>query len=115
MRAEYIRVKACSFSNLALGQQCAWAVAGDVSVPQRDNTFHCWEGGENCDASFEFPVTNPYKSEFFVSEEVESRGFVWNGNFSTSSSRTVRRPAHFPVLWILLSTGQHVLEQLKCL
>ena len=48
---EYIRVKAGWFSNLALGQQCAWAVPGDFSVSERDNTIHCWDGGENRDAS----------------------------------------------------------------
>lgn len=82
----YIRVKAGWFSNLALGQQCAWAVPGDFSAPERDNTIHCWEGGENCDASNESPEAKPYKSELLSQEEVESRGFVWNGNSSTLSS-----------------------------
>ena len=33
------------WSNLALGQQCAWALRGDFSVPDRDDSVHCWEGG----------------------------------------------------------------------
>ena len=37
---ECIRVKAGWFSNLALGQQCAWAVPG---VPERDDAVHCWQ------------------------------------------------------------------------
>ena len=48
-------VKAGGFTNLALGQQCAWAVPGDFSVPERDDAVHCWEGGKNCDASNALP------------------------------------------------------------
>ena len=35
-------MKAGLFCNFALGQQCAWAVPGDFSVPERDDTIHCW-------------------------------------------------------------------------
>ena len=82
---EYIRVKSGWFSNLALGQQCARAVPGDFSVPERDDPIHCWDDGENCDVSNESPETKPYKSELLSQDEVESRGFVWNGNSSTLS------------------------------
>ena len=74
------------FSNLALGQQCAWDVPGDFSVPERDDAVHCWEGGKICDASNAVPETKLYKSELLSQEEVQSRGFVWNGNSSDLSS-----------------------------
>ena len=79
-------MKAGWFINLALGQQCAWAVPGDFSAPECGSTIHCWEGGENCDASNELPETKPYKSKLVSPYEVKSRGFVWDGNSSTLSS-----------------------------
>ena len=78
-------MKAGWYINLALGQQCAWAVPGDFSIPERDDTIHCWDDGENCDASNESPETKPYKSELLSQYEVESKGSVWNGNSSTLS------------------------------
>ena len=73
-------VKAGWFSNLALGQQC---------TPERDNTIHCWEESEICDASNTSSETKQYKSELLSQEEVESRSFVWNGNSSELSSHDV--------------------------
>ena len=37
-----------------LGQQCAWAVLGDFSAPERDDTIHCWglDRIESVDTSF---------------------------------------------------------------
>ena len=75
-KQEYIRVKAGWYIILALGQQGAWAVPGDFSNPERDDTIHCWDDGENCDASNESPETKPYKSELLSQYEVESRGSV---------------------------------------
>ena len=51
---EYIRVKAGWFSNLALGEQSAWVVPGDFSVPESDDTIHCWglDRIESLDISF---------------------------------------------------------------
>ena len=82
-------MKAGWFINLALGQKCAWAVLGDISIPERDDTIYRWDDGENCDASNESPETKPYKSELSFQNEVESRGFVWNGNSSTLSFHDV--------------------------
>ena len=93
-------MKAGWFSNLALGQQCAWTVPGDFSVPECDNTIHCWEGSENCDASNVSPETKKYKSELLSPEEVESGRFVWYRNSSELSSHdvlpeTFKYPADF--------------------
>merc|ERR1712216_1054033 len=41
----YIRVK---FGTLHLEDQCAWATVKDFTAPERNNQFHCFEGGENC-------------------------------------------------------------------
>merc|ERR1740127_61080 len=30
---------------------CSWAVPKDFTAPERDNQFHCFEDGSNCDAS----------------------------------------------------------------
>ena len=64
-------MKAGWFINLALGQQCAWSVPGDFSVPECGSTIHRWEGGEKCDASNELPETKPYKSKLVSHYEVE--------------------------------------------
>ena len=43
----YVRVKKGS---LALNS-CAWATVADFTAPERNNLFHCYEDGSNCDAS----------------------------------------------------------------
>ena len=93
-------VKAGWFSNLTLGQQYTWSMPGDFSVPERDNTIHCWEGSEICDASNTSSENKQYKSELLFQEKVESRSFVWNGNSSELSSHDVlqkisKYPAYF--------------------
>uniref|UniRef100_A0A7S1ABD1 Peptidase C1A papain C-terminal domain-containing protein n=1 Tax=Noctiluca scintillans TaxID=2966 RepID=A0A7S1ABD1_NOCSC len=89
----YIRVKAGAENNLALSMQCSWATPLDFTAPERDNTVHCWEGGENCDSSVkkELPSletvhTTNYKSELWSREDVESRGITWQANSSELSS-----------------------------
>merc|ERR1712216_969619 len=41
----YIRVK---FGTLHVEDSCAWATLKDFTAPERNNQFHCFEGGENC-------------------------------------------------------------------
>lgn len=41
----YIRVK---FGALHVEDSCAWATLKDFTAPERNNQFHCFEGGENC-------------------------------------------------------------------
>ena len=82
---------------------------GDFSGSERDNTIHYWESDENCVASNASPGTKQCKFELLSQEEVESRGFVWNGNSSDLSSQddlpviyaapapvTVSAPVHTP-------------------
>jgi cathepsin X len=44
----YIRVK---FGSLKVERQCAWATLKDYTAPEKKNQVHCFEGGENCQAS----------------------------------------------------------------
>ena len=44
----YIRVK---FGALALQQACAWATVKDFTAPEKNNQYHCFETGANCDSS----------------------------------------------------------------
>ena len=80
-KQEYIRVKAGWFSNLALGQQCAWAVPGDFSVPERGDAAHCWEGGKNCDASNAFQAVQ-------IRVAVSSGGGIQEGSCGTETPLT---------------------------
>jgi cathepsin X len=41
----YVRV---AEGALNLEEQCSWAVLGDYTAPEKDNQFHCHEGGDNC-------------------------------------------------------------------
>lgn len=43
----YVRVK---FGALGL-TECNWATVKDYTAPEKDNQFHCHEGGDNCKAS----------------------------------------------------------------
>merc|ERR1712050_31745 len=43
----YVRVGAGA---LNVESQCAWAVLGDFTAPEKDNQVHCHEGGDNCKA-----------------------------------------------------------------
>jgi len=43
----YVRVK---FGALSLNS-CAWATLADFTAPERNNGYHCYEDGSNCDAS----------------------------------------------------------------
>lgn len=87
----YVRVKGGA---LALEQQCTWAVPGDYTAPEKDNEVHCYEGGENCQSKSGSPALRgnrpapvpQRRSELWKREEVERRGFVWNGNSSNPSS-----------------------------
>ena len=55
------------------------AMPGDFSVLERDNTLHCLEGSEICDASNTLSETKHYKSELLFREEVDSGSFVVRG------------------------------------
>ena len=55
------------------------AMPRDFSVLERDNTFHCLEGSEICDASNTSSETKHYKSELLFREEVDSGSFVVRG------------------------------------
>lgn len=50
----YVRVKSGSLNLEDAG--CAWAVPKDFTAPEFDNQFHCWEGGQNCQATNEIVV-----------------------------------------------------------
>jgi len=41
----FARIKAHS---MAIQSQCAWAVPGDFTAPERNNDVHCNEAGDNC-------------------------------------------------------------------
>jgi len=41
----YFRV---AFGSLLIEDSCTWAVPGDFTAPERNNQFHCHEGGDNC-------------------------------------------------------------------
>lgn len=45
----FVRVKSGSGS-LGLEDGCSWAVPKDWTAPERDNQFHCFEDGSNCQA-----------------------------------------------------------------
>jgi len=45
----YVRVKSGALNLEEAG--CAWAVPKDFTAPERNNQFHCFEGGDNCKAS----------------------------------------------------------------
>merc|ERR1711870_36700 len=45
----YIRVKSGALNLEEAG--CAWAVPKDFTAPEKNNQFHCFEGGDNCKAS----------------------------------------------------------------
>merc|ERR1719440_333504 len=44
----YIRVK---YGALALEESCAWAVVKDYTAPEKNNQFHCFEDGSNCNST----------------------------------------------------------------
>jgi len=44
----YVRV---AKGALAVEEQCAWGVPGDFTAMERNNQFHCHEGGDNCKAA----------------------------------------------------------------
>ncbi|CAK9058082.1 unnamed protein product [Durusdinium trenchii] len=78
----YVRVKSGA---LALERQCAWAVPGEYTAPEKNNEIHCYEGGENCQSKQGAADTLRAK-ELWSRAEVESHGFVWRGNSSSPSS-----------------------------
>merc|ERR1711920_295848 len=49
--AGYVRVKSGALNLEEAG--CAWAVPKDFTAPERNNQFHCFEGGDNCKATAE--------------------------------------------------------------
>merc|ERR1719230_1554013 len=44
----YVRV---ATGALNLEDQCSWAVVKDYTAPEKNNQFHCHEGGDNCKAT----------------------------------------------------------------
>jgi cathepsin X len=47
----YVKVKSGALNLEDAG--CAWAVPKDYTAPERNNQFHCFEGGDNCKAGVE--------------------------------------------------------------
>jgi len=47
----YVNVKSGALNLENAG--CAWAVPKDFTAPERNNQFHCYEGGDNCKAGEE--------------------------------------------------------------
>jgi len=45
----YVRVKSGALNLEQAG--CAWAIPKDFTAPERNNQFHCFEGGDNCKAT----------------------------------------------------------------
>ena len=83
--------KAVGFNHIASGQQGVWAVPGDFSVPERDDA-------------------EPYESELLSQEEVESRGFAWNGDSSDLSSHDdLPETSEFPAEFLLVHQGRREL------
>ena len=41
----YVRV---AFGSLGVEEACAWAVPGEFTAAEKNNQFHCHEGGDNC-------------------------------------------------------------------
>lgn len=94
----YVRVKA-GWRSLAIEESCVWAVPADYTAPEKKNQFPCHEDGKNCLAKEEVvKATEPEKrkSEVLSQEEVESRGFVWQGNSSAQSSHDSLTAANYP-------------------
>ena len=87
---------------------------GDFSGSERDNTIHCWESDENCVASNASPGTKQRKFELLYQEEVESRGFVWNGDSSNLSSHDELPNCHtlseLPPLRLIVCTSMSIYE-----
>jgi len=48
----YVKV---AFGALKLEEQCSWAVPGEYTAIEKDNQFHCHEGGDNCKAAAPAP------------------------------------------------------------
>merc|ERR1712151_1207871 len=82
----FARVKSGS---LALERDCAWAVPKDFTAPEKQNQFHCYEDGSNCNAKTppsETKVKLARRSELLSREETEALGVVWHGNSSAHPS-----------------------------
>merc|ERR1719171_3414526 len=66
----YVRVKSGA---LALEQACAWAVVQDYTAPEKNNQFHCFEDGSNCNSKAtvgeEKESEKPRKTELLSREE----------------------------------------------
>lgn len=84
----FVRVKFHALmidSKIPLLAGCAWATVKDFTAPERNNDVHCGTDG-NC-ADEQTPENSmKYKSELLSKAEVESRGFVYQGNSSSNSS-----------------------------
>merc|ERR1712211_113208 len=56
----YVRV---AFGALSVESQCSWAVVADYTAPEKDNQYHCHEGGDNCkDSPSPSPTPSPSPS-----------------------------------------------------
>jgi len=115
----YIRVKSGA---LALEESCAWAVVKDYTAPEKDNQFHCFEDGSNCNsevaATKEITTKAARKSEILAREEQENLGIVWQGNSSEESSHNKLQSVAYPedftwcnkdgVNYCTISLNQHI-------
>jgi len=94
----YARVK---MGSLALQEQCSWAVPKDYTAPEKNNDMHCFEDGSNCKAKTEdnkeAAPLQKRRSELLSREEVEKRGYTWQGNSSERSSHEdLPKPNAYP-------------------
>merc|ERR1712083_561600 len=68
----YVRVKSGALNLEEAG--CAWAVPKDFTAPERNNQFHCFEGGDNCKATTETETLVVWSLVF---SRPEQRGATW--------------------------------------
>merc|ERR1719324_2352847 len=115
----YVRVK---HGALALEQSCAWAVVKDYTAPEKNNQFHCFEDGSNCNSKAtvgeEKESEKPRKTELLSREEEQKLGIVWKGNSSEESSHNNLESTDYPadftwcnkdgVNYCTISLNQHI-------
>ena len=79
------------FGELAVEQQCSWAVPKDFTAPERANLIHCTAGGACEDKNGKLPSTAATstikrKNERLSQQQVEELGHVYRGNATERSS-----------------------------
>ena len=88
-----------------------WSSVLENCAPERDNTIHSWRGGEHVGMLVLIKLAQGTKGIHvqLSAQHVDQTIAVFS--CATRLDRIiahVRQPAHFPVLWILSSTGEHI-------